>query len=216
MRLTRSKLRLYLVTDTDLCATQGMVATVQAAVAGGVTMVQLRDKEARTASLVDMARALKAALAGSGVPLVINDDIDAALISEADGCHVGQGDVDVAEARQRLGPDRFLGLSCETETHVKAVDTDAVDYLGIGTVFATDTKPDHTPPIELVGLKALCSLSALPTVAIGGLKARHTRSVLQAGADGLAVSSAICGVPDPAAAAREFFDCSEVSLHDRW
>ena len=204
MRFKPEALRLYLVTDPALCANHGLVETVEAAVAGGVTMVQLRDKVAGTGELVDLARALKAALAGTGVPLVINDAVEAALIAGADGVHVGQGDASVKAARDRLGPDAIVGLSCETEAHIAAVDIDLTDYLGIGTVFATATKDDHNPPIGLDGLARLCARSPLPTVAIGGLKARHTQGVLNAGADGLAVVSAICGQPDPKKAAEAF------------
>ncbi|MEM1286550.1 MAG: thiamine phosphate synthase [Pseudomonadota bacterium] len=198
-------LRLYLVTDRDLCADFGLVETVQSAVAGGATLVQLRDKRANTQEMTEMARALKRALAETGVPLIVNDDVDAAVAADADGVHVGQSDDGVALARQRLGPNAIVGLSCETEAHIEAAEISLLDYLGIGTVFATATKGDHSPPIGLDGLAELCALSPLPTVAIGGLKAEHTHDVLSAGADGLAVVSAICGQPDPKAAAKSFF-----------
>lgn len=196
-------LSLYLVTDPQLCAAMGVEATVAAAVAGGVSFVQLRDKTGSTADRVAMARALKARLAGTGVPLVINDDVEAALTAAVDGVHLGQGDGDPASARQRLGPGKILGLSCETAKEVCAADPQVVDYLGIGTVFATATKNDHKPLIGLEGLRELCALSPLPTVAIGGLKAAHGPQIRAAGADGMAVVSAICGQPDPRAAARD-------------
>lgn len=202
--LRAEALRLYLVTDRALCAQYGLVETVRAAIAGGVTMVQLRDKVATTQELVEQAGALKEVLAGTGVPLVINDAVEAALAAGVDGVHIGQGDASVEAARNRLGPDAIVGLSCETEAHVAAVDTGLTDYLGIGTVFATATKGDHSPPIGLDGLARLCALSPLPTVAIGGLKAQHTGDILNAGADGLAVVSAICGQPDPQRAAQAF------------
>jgi thiamine-phosphate pyrophosphorylase len=203
--MTRAALRLYLVTDPSLCAELGLVETVQRAVQGGVTCVQLRDKDASTRDLAEQARALKTALGGTGVPVIVNDDIEAAILGGADGVHVGQGDMSVAEARARIGPDRILGLSCETEAHVSAVEAGMVDYLGIGTVFATATKGDHAPPIGLDGLARLCAGTPLPCVAIGGLKADHRQAVMAAGADGLAVVSAICGTPDPMRAAQAFF-----------
>jgi len=203
MALNPDALRLYLVTDPILCAEQGVAQTVAAAVAGGVTFVQLRDKTASTADRVALARDLKDALVGTGVPLVINDDVAAAKAADVDGVHVGQDDMAAAEARAILGPGKIVGLSCENAAAVSAVDPRVVDYLGIGTVFATATKADHKPTIGIEGLAALCAMAPVPTVAIGGLKAMHARDVLTAGADGMAVVSAICGQPDPENAAKE-------------
>ncbi len=205
MALRADRLRLYLVTDSGLCAEQGVADTVAAALQGGVSFVQLRDKTASTRARVELATALKAVLADSGVPLVVNDDVEAAVAAGADGVHLGQQDMSPAEARARLGPDRIVGLSCESANQVRAADPATVDYLGIGAVFPTPTKADHNPAIGFDGLARLCALSPLPTVAIGGLKAEHAAEVLAAGADGLAVVSAICGQPDPEAAARAFF-----------
>lgn len=197
-------LRLYLVTDPALCAQVGLVQTVQAAVCGGVSMVQLRDKEANTAARIAAAHALKDALSGSGIPLIINDDLEAACAACADGLHIGQGDIDPAEARRRLGPGRILGLSCETPAHVRAADPGIVDYLGLGPVFGTATKPGHAAPVGMDGLAEMVACTELPTVAIGGLNAAHEAEVLAAGVDGMAVVSAICGQPDPEVAARAF------------
>lgn len=194
-------LSLYLVLDPDLCGPMGMVETTRAAVAGGVTMVQLRDKHASTAEMIGTGRALQAVLAGTGVPLVVNDDVEAAVTLGADGLHVGQDDCDARSARARIGPDMILGVSVETEALATALDPAIVDYAGVGPVFATSTKPDHKQPVGLGGLARLVAASPVPTVAISGLKAEHAASVLAAGADGLAVVSAICGKPDPHRAA---------------
>ncbi|WP_116597785.1 thiamine phosphate synthase [Primorskyibacter marinus] len=204
MTALRKSLRLYLVTDPKLCASRGVVDTVRCAVSGGVSMVQLRDKSAQTHERVELARAIKKALTGSGVPLVINDDVDAAVAADVDGAHIGQGDLTPAQARARLGPDKILGLSCETVQTVQGADPSMVDYLGLGPVFGTATKTDHAAPIGFDGLARLVALSSLPVVAIGGLKAEHASAVLKSGADGLAVVSAICGQADVAAAARAF------------
>ena len=201
IRNTQS-LALYLVTDPVLCARHGLVETVTAAVRGGASFVQLRDKTATTAARVEAARALKQALDGTGVPIVINDDVEAALIADVDGVHVGQDDISPAEARDRLGPGKILGLSCENAAQVKAADPAIVDYLGLGTVFPTATKRDHKPTIGLSGLAQLAPISPVPTVAIGGLKVHHVREVLAQGCDGLAVVSAICGTDDPYTAAK--------------
>lgn len=202
----RDQLRLYLVTDPALCRARGVAETVGQAVAAGVTMVQLRDKEASTADRIDLALALKGALRGTGVPLVINDDVEAAYAADVDGAHIGQGDMAPRGARERLGPGKILGLSCETPETVRAADPSVVDYLGLGPVFGTPTKADHKTPVGFDGLARLVALTDLPTVAIGGLKAHHHERVLAAGADGSAVVSAICGQPDIAAATRAFFD----------
>ena len=203
MALSASQLRLYLVTDPNLCPGPALLETVAAAVRGGVSFVQLRDKDASTQDRVQAARALKSLLLGSGVPLVINDDIAAAIASDVDGVHIGQNDVAPALARQRLGRDKIIGLSCETPDQVANADPKLVDYLGLGTVFPTSTKPDHKPTIGLSGVREMARLAQVPTVAIGGLKRTHAQQVLRAGCDGMAVVSAICGQPDPEGAARD-------------
>ena len=201
--MRRFDLSLYLVLDPDLCRPLGMVETARLAVVGGVTLVQLRDKGASPAQMIDTGRALKAALAGTGVPLIVNDDVEAAIAIGADGLHVGQDDMDAQIARRLIGPDMILGLSVETEALAAAVDPAVVDYVGAGPVFATQTKPAHKPPVGMEGLARLVAATSLPAVAIGGLKTGHVEAVLKAGARGVAVVSAICGQPDPQAAALE-------------
>lgn len=198
----RFDLSLYLVLDAELCGGAGMVETARAAVAGGVTMVQLRDKHGTTAGRIAAGRALKAALASTGAMLIVNDDVDAALAIGADGLHLGQEDVPAQEARARIGRGMILGVSAETETLAERIDASIVDYAGLGPVFATPTKPDHKQPVGLDGLARLAAASPVPSVAIGGLKPGHAAAVLAAGAQGLAVVSAICGQPDPRMAAR--------------
>lgn len=195
-------LTLYLVLDSGLCAGIGMVETARRAVMGGATMVQLRDKHAGTAGLIATGLALKSALAGSGARLMINDDVDAAIAIGADGLHIGQGDLPVVEARKRIGPGMILGLSVETPERAASVDPALVDYVGAGPVFASPTKPDHKHPVGFDGLAAQVAACPVPAVAIGGLKAEHAPAVAVAGAQGMAVVSAICGQPDPVSAAR--------------
>ncbi|KAA1180405.1 thiamine phosphate synthase [Rhizobium tropici] len=193
-------LSLYLVLDPVLCAELGMIETTRAAVAGGATIVQLRDKHAPTAAIIETGRALKQILQGTNARLIVNDNVEAAIAIGADGLHIGQEDMNAAEARRLIGPDMILGLSVETEALATAIDTGIVDYAGIGPVFATQTKPNHKQPIGLDGLARIVGLCPVPSVAIGGLKAEHTREVFSAGTDGLAVVSAICGQADPGAA----------------
>ena len=199
--MTSFDLSLYLVLDPRLCRDHGMVETARAAVAGGATMVQLRHKTASTAERIAVGHALKAALAGTGVPVIVNDDVEAALACDADGLHIGQGDLSARRARERIGADRILGVSVETPRAAATIDPDLVDYAGAGPVFATATKPDHDPSIGFDGLARLVSTVPVPVVAIGGLKDRHAGDVLSAGAAGMAVVSAICGRADPRQAA---------------
>lgn len=205
MALRREDLRLYLITDPALCADIGVVETVRRAVVGGVSMVQFRDKTATTAQRISMACALMDVLKGTGVPLIINDDLEAAVLSGADGVHIGQSDGSPLEARQLLGPNRILGLSCETLERVLATQNVPVDYLGLGPVFTTSTKSDHEHPIGMFALGQMVRATSLPTVAIGGLNASHVNAVMDAGVDGLSVVSAICGHTDPQTAAATFF-----------
>ncbi|WP_287437354.1 thiamine phosphate synthase [Maritimibacter sp.] len=199
-------LSLYLVLDPGLCAGVGMVETARAAVAGGATVVQLRDKAADTTRMIETGRALKAALAATGTALIMNDDVEAAIAIGADGLHIGQGDMAVEEARARIGAAMVLGLSVETPALAAAVDPALVDYIGAGPVFATPSKLDHKAPVGFEGLAAQVAASPVPAVAIGGLKAHHVAQALKAGAQGVAVVSAICGQPDPKAAARALRD----------
>lgn len=200
--MKRFDLSLYLVLDPDLCRAIGMIETARLAVRGGATMVQLRDKQATTAEMIATGLELKAVLAGMGVPLIVNDNVDAAIAIGAEGVHVGQDDMDAAAVRQRIGREMILGLSVETEELARRVDAAVVDYVGIGPVFATGTKPDHKPPVGFEGLARIAAISPVPAVAIGGLKGEHAGAVFSAGAKGLAVVSAICGQPDPEAATK--------------
>ncbi len=202
MAVTHQSLFLYLVTDPFLCARAGVVETVKAALKGGVSFVQIRDKQATTQQLISVALQLKQVMRGTNIPLVINDNVEAAIASEVDGVHIGQEDMDASEVRRLIGPDRILGLSVETEAAALMVDPAIVDYAGAGPVFATQTKRDHKRPIGFTGLKRLCSRLSVPAVAIGGLKEEHCKAALAAGADGVAVVSAICSHPDPEQSAR--------------
>ncbi len=195
-------LSVYLVLDRVLCGLVGMAETARLAVAGGATVVQLRDKGADTAAMVAAGREIQAALAGTGACFVVNDDVEAARALRADGLHVGQDDMSAAEARALIGPEMILGLSVENVGAARELDAGVVDYVGAGPVFATASKPDHKPPVGFDGLAAIVTASPVPAVAIGGLKARHAGQVFAAGCAGLAVVSEICGRGDPRAAAR--------------
>lgn len=190
-------LSLYLVLDPDLCQLHSMLDTAREAVAGGVTMVQVRHKRATTSERIVLARSLKEALRDTHALVVMNDDIDAAIAAGVDALHIGQRDLPAAQARARIGPDMLLGLSVNSEHAARLLDPAQVDYAGIGPVFATPTKPDHEQPIGVTGLARIVAACPVPAVAIGGLKRQHVSDVLATGAHGVAVVSAICGTPDP-------------------
>lgn len=201
--MKREQLRLYLVTDSGLSLGRPLDEIVGEAVAGGVTMVQLREKEASTRDFVELALRLKPVCKAAGVPLIINDRIDVALAVDADGVHIGQSDMPYEVARRLLGPDKIIGLSVENFDDLERANGLDVDYVGISPVYGTPTKTDTAEPFGLEGLRRAVDLSVHPTVAIGGMNAQTIGEVIAAGADGVAVVSAICSAPSPREATRE-------------
>ena len=199
-------LSLYLVTDRRLASPLSLEALVRAALRGGVTAVQLREKECSTRDFVGLARALKAILPRAGVPLIINDRVDVALAACADGVHIGQSDMEYRDARRLLGPDAIIGLSVETAGQAERAASLDVDYLGAGPIFPTPTKTDAAPAWGIEGLAALRRASRHVLVAIGGVNRGNAGDVIRAGADGIAVVSAICWAIDPEQSARELSD----------
>ncbi|TCM83540.1 thiamine phosphate synthase [Rhodovulum steppense] len=175
---------------------------VMAAVRGGATAVQLRDKQAEDAAMIAQARRLRALLAPLGVPLIVNDRLAVALAARADGLHIGQSDGDPLRMRAALGPVAILGLSIETGAQLAALPPGAVDYLGVGPVRATATKPDHAAPLGMDGLARIVRAAPVPAVAIGGVGAPDIPALKHMGCAGIAVVSAIASAPDPEAAAR--------------
>ena len=199
-----STLRLCLVTDRDLSHGRSLVDVVSAAVQGGVTMVQLREKTAPTRVFLEEARALKAILTPLGVPLIINDRADIALAVGADGVHVGQTDMPVAILRGLLGPEAIIGLSITNHQQISSPDAALPDYLGLGPLYLQQTKPNAATPLGVEGFRTLRAATTKPVVAIGGLKADNSAPVLAAGADGLAVVSGIVSAENVKGAAEAF------------
>ena len=199
-------LSLYLVADSALCGARGLVPTVRAAVAGGVTAVQLREPGATTRQLCRLGSALQEVLVDAGVPLIVNDRLDVALAIRATGVHLGQNDLAVSTARRLGGDDLVIGLSVSTDEQVAeadALDPGVVDHLGVGPVFATSTKPDAAAALGLVATAALAASTRLPCVAIGGIGLDNVAAVRATGVAGVAVVSAICAAEDPRAAAAQ-------------
>ncbi len=197
---------LYLVTDDALAGGRSIEWIVAEAVAGGVTCVQLREKHAESRAYYERARALRERLRPLGIPLIINDRLDIALAAGADGVHLGQGDLPCVEARHIAGPNFLIGISVSTTAEAQAAARDGADYLGISPIFDTPTKTDTPPATGIDGLRAIRAAVSLPLVAIGGIKAETAAAVVRAGADGIAVVSAIMAVADPRAAARALAD----------
>jgi thiamine-phosphate pyrophosphorylase len=200
---------LYLVTDTALSRPRPVADIVRAAVAGGVTTVQVRDKTASRRELLELTRAVQAALADRpDVALWVNDAVDVALLAGADGVHVGQDDLPPAEVRALLGPGRLLGFSVSSVAELdvaRALPAGTVDVVGIGPVWTTPTKPDAGSALGPDGVRALAGAAraaGFATVAIGGIDAARAAEVAATGVDGVCVVSAVCTAPDPAAAAR--------------
>lgn len=194
---------LYLVTDRGLAVGRPIADVVDAAVRGGVTIVQLREKCCRTPDFIELGRELKKLLARLQVPLIVNDRVDVALEIGADGIHVGQHDMDAGRARGLLGPQAIVGLSIETIEQARAAAHLDVDYLGVGPVFPTATKADAAPSLGLAGLAEIRAMSRHTLVAIGGIGVANVRQTIDSGADGVAVVSAICSADDPERSARE-------------
>lgn len=193
-------LSLYLVLDPAVCGARAVAEVVEAAASGGVTIVQLRDKTAGTRTFVERAREVRARLVPRRVPFLINDRVDVALAAGAEGVHLGQSDMDSADARRLLGPGAIIGLTVRSLAEAAAVPRGVIDYVSIGGVFPTASKNNPKPPIGLDGLARIAREIETPLVAISGIEVSNAAAVVAAGVEGVAVASAICRAPDPAAA----------------
>jgi thiamine-phosphate pyrophosphorylase len=209
-RATRTALdlRLYALLDPEHSGGHDVIELARLLAQGGATLVQLRDKRSDTRPMVERARAIKSVLVAFGIPLVINDRADVALASGADGVHVGQTDLAVEDARRLLGPSALIGLSVKTVAQAQAAPIDLIDYAGIGGVFATSSKDNTSKPIGPEGLARIAAVlrerrPAFPVCGIAGIDATNAASVIGAGADGVAVISALSLGADPRNAARE-------------
>ena len=217
--MNRVDLRLYGILDPERARGRPLPDLARAAAAGGCTLLQYRDKHAGGRTLVETARALKAALAGTGVPLLVNDRVDVALAAGADGVHLGQSDMHPADARRLLGREAIVGLTLKTPAHADEMYRMAVDYACIGGVFATVSKDNPDPPIGLDGLARVAFRARLaasvPVGAIAGIDAANAASVIASGVDGVAVISALFMADDTAAAARRLRTSVDAALAEQ-
>lgn len=199
-------LRLYALVDPERSGGHRLADLSRKLAQGGATLVQLRDKTGSTLRMIEEARAIKQGLAGSFVPLLINDRVDVALAAGADGVHVGWDDMPVADARRLLGREAIIGLSIKTRAQIEAAPLDLLDYVCIGGVFETSSKDNKEPPVRPEGFAALATYlraraPTMPVGAIAGIDESNAADVIAAGADGIAVISALSLSPDPAQAA---------------
>ncbi len=192
----------YLVTDPALLAGRDLAGVVSAAIGGGVTAVQLRDKDATDRDLASTGRRLLGVCRGTATTFIVNDRVDLALEIGADGAHVGQDDMPLSEARRRLGAGAVLGVSVSTVEEAVRAERGGASYLGISPVFATPTKPDTPDATGIEGIAAIRAAVSIPIVAIGGIDESNASLVVERGADGVAVVRAIMGAADPGLAAR--------------
>lgn len=207
----RPDLRLYLVTDPVMGRDRPLASIVAAAVRGGATLVQLRDKSTSARALLNQALELKALLAAEGISLIVNDRVDVAAAAGV-GCHVGQSDLPLAAARRILGPDALLGVSLDHPDQVREIDPSLVDYVAHGPFAPTGTKPDAGAAVGPAGLRATREATGLPLVAIGGIDAGNAAAAIESGADGIAVVSAIMTADEPEASAAELRTAVEGAL----
>ena len=200
MKISPDKLRLYAVTDRTWLGKESLEEAVEAALRGGVTILQLREKQAPHEELVKTAMRLKPLCRRYGVPLIINDDVEAALEADADGVHVGQEDMAVAEARRILGPEKIIGASAHNREEALEAQRQGADYLGNGAVFGSSTKKDATT-LSREELTAVCRAVSIPVAAIGGITEENCLELAGTGVSGIAVVSALFAAADKEEAA---------------
>ena len=207
MKFDRDNLLLYAVTDRAWVGRQTLLEQIESALAGGVTLVQLREKRMSGEDLVREAREVRALCHRYGVPLILNDDVDAALASGADGVHVGAEDLPVRSVRERVGQGMIVGATAKTVAQAQAAEAAGADYLGVGAVFPSPTK-QNAIHITAEELRTICASVAIPAVAIGGITRENLGELRGCGMAGIAVVSAIFSAEDIQAAARELRDAA--------
>ena len=200
-------LRLNAIVDAERAGGRDLVDLARCVAEGGATLVQLRDKKSDTRHMVEVARAIKAALVPYAIPFVVNDRIDVALAAFADGVHIGPDDIAAEDARRLLGLNAIIGVSVKSVEAAEAAPVGLIDYAGVGGVYATLSKEQKDPPIGTEGLSGIAGALRrrapnLPIAGIAGIDASNAAAVIAAGADGVAVISALTLAPDPAATAR--------------
>ncbi len=214
----RLDLRVYAIVDPEVSGGHDLVDLSRKLAAGGVTLVQLRDKLSDTKVMVERARAIKAAL--GAVPLLINDRVDVALAAGADGVHIGWDDMEPRDARRLLGPDAIVGLTINSPQRADATDLSLIDYAGIGGIYGTTSKQTRNKPIGNEGMARVIEAlrrrrPGFAACGIAGINASNAAPVIEAGADGVSVISALSMTSDPQGAARELLRVVDAALAKR-
>lgn len=186
----------YLVTDRGILGDRDLYKSVEESILGGVTLVQLREKNISDEEFLEIAKKLKEITDKYGIPLIINDNVKVAKLVDADGVHIGQSDEELIEARKELGNDKIIGVSVSNIEEALKAQRDGADYLGIGAIFFTGSKKDINVPIGLENLKKIVDSISIPNVAIGGIHLDNISDVMKTGVDGVAVISEILGKED--------------------
>jgi thiamine-phosphate pyrophosphorylase len=194
--------KLHVLTDIQLQDRFSHLELTEMAIAGGADAIQFRQKDGSTRELIETARAMKALCARAGVAFIVNDRIDVAIASDADGVHLGQDDFPIALARRLLGDDRIIGGSAGNIEEALMCTADGADYIGFGPVFPTMSKDDAGPATGIEAIENLLKVVSLPVIAIGGINRENIPDVINAGAHGIAVISAVCCSEDPAKSAQ--------------
>ncbi len=208
MKCDKRHMLLYAVTDRAWTGKQTLYQQVEAALAGGVTCVQLREKELDEAAFLQEAKDLCALCRRYGVPFIVNDNVDIAIACGADGIHVGQEDMRASEVRRRAGKDMIVGVSVHTVDEARQAVLDGADYLGLGAVFPTNTKTDADPMTKET-LQAICDAVEIPVVAIGGINRDNLLRLAGSGVDGVALVSAVFSAENIREACRELWALSD-------
>lgn len=211
-KCSEQDLLLYAVTDRRwLAEGQSLYSQVEEAINGGVTFVQLREKEMEHDSFLEEAVQIKKLCADYGIPFVINDDVEIAMEMDADGVHVGQSDMEAGDVRARLGDDKIIGVSAQTVEQAVLAESRGADYLGVGAVFSTGSKDDAVE-VSHETLKAICDAVNIPVIAIGGISEDNVEQLSGSGICGIAVISAIFAKPDVRKAAAELRRLTETAV----
>ena len=205
------QLRLYLVAGTQ-DAPYGLLETIEAALIGGVTAVQLREKSGSDREILATAERVRELCLDHGAAFFFNDRLDLAIASNADGIHLGVNDLPIPAARRIAGPDFTIGFSPDADLGARSARIEGGSYLGVGPIFGTTSKPDAGPAIGLKVLKRRIEVSGLPVIGIGAIDAGNAGLVIRSGASGVAVMNAILNAPDPEAAARGLREAVDVAL----
>ena len=214
MKCDKKDLLLYAVTDRHWLNGRTLYSQVEEALKGGATFIQLREKELDEEHFLEEAKEIKELCKKYQVPFVINDNVDIALAMDADGVHVGQSDMEAGAVREKLGPDKIIGVSAQTVEQALLAEQKGADYLGVGAVFPTGSKDDAVE-VSHETLKAICEAVKIPVIAIGGISTGNVMELSGSGICGIAVISAIFAKPDIEAAAKELKEQTEKMLNDR-